>query len=300
MMRRRLAARDILGARQKLHFFARRDMQHMHLRARLARKADEPFGRAQSRDLVAPDRMRGRIARDPHGLALIQARLVFAMEGRAAPRLSQDRKNALVIRDQQAPGRGAHEHLDPRRALEPFEFGDVGDIVMRAADPEGEVAMHAALRPRQLVGERFRAHGQRVGVGHFEHRGHASEHGRARAGLQILFMNETRLAKMHLGVDDARKNMQAAAIDALARRRAAESADLGDPPVKDANVALTDPVLVDHSPIDQDTIETRRHGCSFLRGRESGLFDSLRPCKPNRRRPCTRKPPCSRIAALFA
>ncbi len=80
--------------------------------------------------------------------------------------------------------------------------------------------MHAALRPRELVGERVRARRQRVGVGHFEHRGHAAENGRARAGLQVLFMNEPRLAKMHLGVDDAGKNMQAAAIDALARRRA--------------------------------------------------------------------------------
>ncbi len=69
----------------------------------------------------------------------------------------------------------------------------------------------------------------------------------------------------------------------------AESADLGDPPVAHANVALTDPVLVDHGPVDQDAIETRRHGCSFLQGRESGLFDSLRPCKRNRRRPMHKK-----------
>ena len=217
-MRRRLAARDILGARQKLHLLARRDMQHMHLRARLAREANEALGRAQSRDLVAPDGMRRGIAGDAQGLALVQARLVLAVEGGAAAGLLEDRQHPLVVGDQQAPGRGAHEHLDPRRARQPFEFGDVGDIVVRAADPEGEVAMHAALRPRELVGERFRARRQRIGVGHFEHRGHAAEHRRARAGLQVLFMNETRLAKMHLGVDDARKNMQAAAIDALAGR----------------------------------------------------------------------------------
>ena len=249
MMRRRLAARDILGAGQKRHFLARRDMQHMHLRARLARKANEPLGRAQSRDLVAPDRMRGGIAGDAQGLALVQARLVLAVERGAAAGLLEDRQHALVVGDQEAAGRGAHEHLDPRRARQPLEFGNVGDIVVRAADPEGEVAMHAALRAGELVGERFGARRQRIGVGHFEHRGHAAENGRARAGLQILLVNEPRLAKMHLRIDDAGKNVQAPAIDALARRGAAQSADLGDAPVADADVALADPVLVDHGPV---------------------------------------------------
>ena len=220
-------------------------MQDMHLRARLARKANEPLGRAQSRDLVAPDRMRGGIAGDAQGLALIQARLVLAVERRAAAGLLEDRQHPLIVGDQEAPGRGAHEHLDPRRAGQPLEFGNVGDIVVRAADPEGEVAMHAALRPGELVGERVCARRQRIGVGHFEHRGHAAENGRARPGLQVLFMNEPRLAKMHLGIDDARKNMKAAAVDPFARRGAAQSADLGDPPVADANVARTDPVVVD-------------------------------------------------------
>ena len=236
-MRRRLAARDILGAGQERHLLARGDMQDMHLRARLAGKANEPLGRAQSRDLVAPDRMRGRIARDPQGLALIQARLVLAVERRAAAGLLENRQHALIVSDQETPGRGAHEHLDPRRAGQPFKFGDSGDIVVRAADPEGEVAMHATFRAGEFVGERVSAGGQRIGVGHFKHRGHPAENCRARAGLQVLFMNEPRLAKMHLGVDDARKNMEAPAIDALPRRRLAQGADLGDPPVTDSNIA---------------------------------------------------------------
>ena len=220
MMRRRLAARDILGAGQERHLLARRDVQDVHLRARLARQANEPLGRTQSRDLVAPDGMRRGIAGDAQGLALIQARLVLAVERRAAAGLLEDRQHPLVVGDQKAAGRGAHEHLDPRRAGQPLEFGNVGDIVVRAADPEGEVAMHAALRARELVGERVCARRQRIGVGHFEHRGHAAENGRARARLQVLLMNEPRLAKMHLGIDDAGKNVKAAAVDALARRGA--------------------------------------------------------------------------------
>ena len=77
-------------------------------------------------------------------------------------------------------------------------------------------------------------------------------------------MNEPRLAKMHLGVDNAGKNVKAAAIDPFARRGAAQSADLGDPPVADANVAQTDAVVIDHGPVDQHAVEARRHGGSFL------------------------------------
>ena len=77
----------------------------MHLRARLARKPNEPLGRAQSRDLVAPDGMRGGIAGDAQGLALVEARLVLAVKGGAPARLLQDRQHALVVGDQEAPGR---------------------------------------------------------------------------------------------------------------------------------------------------------------------------------------------------
>ena len=117
----------------------------MHLRARLAGEADEALGRAQRGDLVAPDRMRRRVAGDAQRLALVEPRLVLAVEGGAAAGLLQDRQHARVVGDQQAAGRGAHEHLDARRAGQPLELGNVGDIVVRAADPEGEVAMHAAL-----------------------------------------------------------------------------------------------------------------------------------------------------------
>ena len=68
----------------------------------------------------------------------------------------QDREHARVVGDEQLAGRRAHEHLDPRRARKALELGNVGDIVVRAADPEGEVAMHAAFGARDLVGERRR------------------------------------------------------------------------------------------------------------------------------------------------
>ena len=130
---------------------------------------------------------------------------------------------------------------------------------MRAPDPEREVAVHAAFRPGELVGQRFGAGGRRIGVRHFEHGGHAAEHGGARTSLQVLFVNVARLAKMDLGIDDAGKNVKAAAIDALARRGLAQGADPGDAPVANADVAKADPVLVDHGPVDEHAIEALRH-----------------------------------------
>src|SRR5262249_13290301 len=133
-----------------------------------------------------------------------------------------------------------------------------------------------------LFGERVRAGRRRIGVGHLEHGCHAAVSGRARPGLEILLMNEAWLAKMHLRIDDAGKDVKAAAVDAFARRGAAQSADLGDPTVTDTNVARADPILVDYGSVDQEAIEAGRHGGSFLQQRKSGLFDSLRPCKRDR------------------
>ena len=157
-MRRRLAARDILGARQKLHFLAGRDVQNVHLRARLARQANEPLGRAQGRDLVAPDRMRGRDRRRRAGAC--------ARSGAPRPRCGRRRGGGSALRIASTPSSSATRRRpveEPMNTLIPAapgrrsSSGMIGDIVMRAADPEGEVAMHAALRPGELVGERLGA-----------------------------------------------------------------------------------------------------------------------------------------------
>ncbi len=139
--------------------------------------------------------------------------------------------------------------------------------------------MHPAVGPGELIGERIRAHRQRIGVRHFENGRHPTENGCPRPGLQVFFMNEPRLTKMYLGIDDAGKNMKAAAVDPFAGRRLAQGADLRDPPVTNANVSRTNPFLVDGGSVDQDAVEAWRHLGSFLQWRECGLFDSLRPCK---------------------
>ena len=71
-------------------------------------------------------------------------------------------------------------------------------ILVRAADPEGEVAMHAVMAAPHLVGERLGRRGLRVGVGHLEHGRDAAHDGGAGAGFEIFLVVEAGLAEMHL------------------------------------------------------------------------------------------------------
>src|SRR5277367_5954065 len=119
----------------------------MYLRPRLAREADETPGRAQGGDFVAPEGMRRRVAGDPQGFALVEPRFVLAVERGAAADAFEDREHPLVVRDQQAPGCGTHEHLDSGGAGQALELGDLRDVLMRTANLERELAMHAAFRP---------------------------------------------------------------------------------------------------------------------------------------------------------
>ena len=104
-------------------------------------------------DLIAPNGMRRGIAFDAQALAFIETKFVFRMKGGAPPRLGENGGNAGIVFDEQRAGRRAHEDFDARRARQTFEFGNVLRILMRAADPEGEIAEHAIFRPRDLVFE---------------------------------------------------------------------------------------------------------------------------------------------------
>ena len=215
--------------------------------------------------------MRRRIARDAQRLPFVEARLVLAVKGGATACLFQDRQHAGVVGDEQASGRGAHEHLDSRRAGQPLELGNVGDIVVRAADPEGEVAMHAPPGAAHLVGERARRGRGRIGVGHFEHGGHAAEDSGARTALEVLLVDGARLAKMHLAVDHAGQDMEPFAVDPPAGRGRAQASDLGDAAAAHADVAQAHAIVVDNGSIHKNEIEGLRHGFS-LREAESGLI----------------------------
>ena len=106
--------------------------------------------------------------------------------------------DARIVGDQQRSGRRAHENLDADRAGQAFQLSEVTRIFMGAADPEGEITMHAASPARDLVGKRFGRGRQRFGVGHFEDGRDAAKDRAARAGLEILLVRHTRFAEMHL------------------------------------------------------------------------------------------------------
>ena len=159
MMRRRLDRGDVLVVLEEVHLLRGRDVQHVHALAGLAREPHQALRALQRRDLVAPDRMRARIALDAQVLALVEAVFVLGMERRAAPDHLEDVAHALVVLDQERAGRRAHEHLDAGAARQPLELRQVLRVLARAADEEGEVAMHPVMRALDLVGHRLGAGG---------------------------------------------------------------------------------------------------------------------------------------------
>ena len=221
-------------------------MQHVDALAGLAREIDQPLGRHQRRGLVAPHRMRARIALDAERLALVEAVFVLGMKRGAAPDHLENSPQAFVVLDQQRTGGGADEHLHAGAAGRAFQFRQILHVLAGAADEEREIAMHAVAAALHLVGEGLLGDGQRIGVRHFEHRRHPAHHGTARSGFKIFLVGQARLAEMHLRIDHAGQDMQALAVDRLGGGSLPKRADRGDPAIGDADVADALAVLIDH------------------------------------------------------
>ena len=109
------------------------------------RERDQPLRRHQRRGLVAPHRMRARIALDAQILAIVEAILVLGMKRGAALDHLENPPQAFVVLDQQRAGGGADEHLDAGAARRAFQFRQILHIVAGAADEEREIAMHAVM-----------------------------------------------------------------------------------------------------------------------------------------------------------
>ena len=97
-----------------------------------------------------------------------------------------------------------------------------------------------------LRGERLLGDGERIGVGHLEHRRHATHHGAARPAFQVFLVRKTGFAEMHLGIDDAGQDVQALAIDHLAGAGLPQRAQRRNPATLDPDVADALAVLIDH------------------------------------------------------
>src|ERR1700730_15461064 len=118
-------------------------MQHMDQGALFPRDAQETLGRAQRHGRVAPIGMRGGVAWHQQILALVEAKLILAVESRAPSGLAKDGGDSGIVRDEERTCRRSHEHLDSSGARQAFELWNIAPIIRRAADPEGEIAMHA-------------------------------------------------------------------------------------------------------------------------------------------------------------
>ena len=217
-MRRRLAARDILGACEEIDLLARsRCAAHAPARrASRARRISRSVA-AQRRDLVAPDVMRGRVAGDAQALALDRAA--------PRPRCGRPRGGGSPSRIASTPASSATSSLpvdEPMNTLIPAAPGRRSSSARSATlscVPPTQKAKSQCMRPvarADLVGERRLGGRRRVGVGHLEHGGDAAEHGRARSRLEVLLVDRPGLAEMHLAVDHAGQDVQPGAIDALA------------------------------------------------------------------------------------
>ena len=134
------------------------------------------------------------------------------MEGGAALDKGEDARQRLLIVDEQVAGGRAHEYFDAGSAWELLQLRQLLDILPRGTDEEGKVAMHAPAPAPDLIGEHLRAHRRGLGVRHLEHSGDAAKHGGPAAGFEVFLMLQPRLAEMHLGIDDARKDMQAGGL----------------------------------------------------------------------------------------
>jgi hypothetical protein len=188
------------------------------------------------------------------------------VKGGATADGGQHALDALVVGDQQIAGGGAHEHLDPAAAGQPLQFAQLVGVLMRAADIEGVVAVHAAPGARQLVGQRLGRDRVGIGVRHLKHGRDAAEHRAARAGLQVFLPLHAGLAEMHLGVDDAGQDGQAARVEHLAGRGLAEVADVGDQPVAHPHVRQPAPGMVRHLAATDDHVEGVSHARFRFRG----------------------------------
>ncbi len=221
-------------------------MQHVDALAGFMRQLDQPLRRQQCRGLVAPYRMRARIALDAQRLAVVETVLVLGMERGAALDHLEDAPQALVVLDQQRAGRRADEHLDAGATGRALQLRQLVDILAGAADEEGVIAMHAVVAALDLVGEGLLRHGQWIGVRHLEHGGDPAHHGAARSRFQILLVRQPRLAEMHLGVHHAGQDVQPLAVDHLTRRALRERSDRSDTAVGNADIAHAFAVLIDH------------------------------------------------------
>ena len=229
MVRRHLHGRDVLVRAQESDLLRGRDVQHVDARAGLPR--DRARGAASHASATSGERQTGCERGSPSTRRPLRSRsIVSSSEWKAARRRVRRRISAMPASSSTSsePVEEPMKTLMPAAAGRRSSVGDLGRVLVRAADPEREVAMHAVACPRRPCRRGRLARRLRLGVRHLEDRRDAAHDGGAGAAFEVFLVVEAGLAEMHLRVDHARQDVQAAAIDDPLRRGAREIADGGD------------------------------------------------------------------------
>ncbi len=231
-----LAGRDILVLGDVGELGRGGDVEDVDRPPRRTGERDDPPRRQHRALVVAPHRMRRRVAGDALTQSRLHARLVLGMDRDPAAARGEHARQLAILGHEQVTGRCAHEDLDPGRARQPLQIDQLLGIGRCRADIESMVAPHPIARAGELVGQRLGGIGIGLGVRHLEHRDDAAQHGGAAAALQILLRLQPRLAEMDLAVDHAGQHGQPGAVDRLAG--IARLADRDDPAAAHADRCL--------------------------------------------------------------
>jgi hypothetical protein len=171
-----------------------------------------------------------------------------------------------LIVDQHVAGRGTHEHLDAAGELG-SDAANLLDVGVGRAKIKAVIRVRAArcdraffLEPRDLRSRRRR-------VGHVEKAGHAAADRRQRFRRDRGLVGQSRFAKMHLIVDQARQQVTPVEIDHFRALAAQRAADRLDALAADQHVRLVDPALVHDARVHEQ--QPFSHGAPARRSRGS-------------------------------
>ena len=236
----------------------------MRARALRARCRTSRSVRAQRGDLVAPDRMRRR---DRPRRARRAARAAGTR-----PRNGRRRGGACSSGSTATPSSSSTRRSpvdEPMNTLMPAAPGSRSSSPTSPAlsrVPPTQKAKSQCMRPvarAHLVGERRRAGGQRVGVGHLEDGGDAAQHGRARAASPGLPCAPAPARGNAPGCRSRPAGCAGRGSRSSRRRRPAPRSPIAAMrPSRDADVAQAGAVMVDDRAALQDEVVGRCHGAS--------------------------------------
>ena len=239
VMRRHLDGGDVLVVGEEAHLLGGRDVQHVDARAGLARDRDEPSRASGARP---PRRARPDGSTDRRRRARRAARA-----GGTRPRHGRRRGGACSCRIARTPSSSATSRSpvdEPMNTLMPAAPGSRSSSGMSSAFsrvPPTQKAWSQCMRPRARASLSASAAAVMVSglVFGISKTAVTPPITAAREPVsRSSLCSGARLAEMHLGVDDAGQDVQAAAVDRSRRRiGAGEIAERGDAAVADADVA---------------------------------------------------------------